>query len=182
MNKALFLILAFIFTTSLYSQNRYGALAGINYSNVKFPYEFESDPIVNFYTGAVAIFPINSKLKIETNLTYSRKGYKQSSPINEKIILHYLDIQLLSKFKILNRFNVITGAGLAFLASITKSPRDPTFDPASDSNIDFHLDIGVEYNISEYVNTHLKFSHTMFYAEKNVNLQFGFLILIEGKK
>ncbi len=170
-----FLLIVNLTSSNLNSQNKIGAIGGINISNVKFSNGNETLVTSNYFTGLSFDFTLKDKWKLENNLTFSKRGYVNKNGIRYKVVLSYIDFQTLVKYSYSNNFYILSGSGLAFLADIKRLPASPTFDPVMD-DLDFHLDFGIEYKIFRNINLHLIYLHGLLGKIKNRNIQCGFLI------
>ena len=179
MKKIFLCVVAVVITAGAYAQNiEWGAKAGLNLSNISGPEasanleEFDIQGDVSwkmkpdFYLGFFVDIPISSKLSFQPELVYSRQGSTlkvkysesgESADVKDKITFSTINIPLLLKVKLAEKFSLEVGPQVGFAfdarekATGTVDGMDIDESGSMDSEayktVDFAAALGLSYRI-----------------------------------
>jgi len=132
-----------------------GAKAGLNINTLSkskdFVYENYSSA-VSFHVGAVAEITISEKFSFQPELIYSAQGAKVKFNISNEgtFKLNYLNVPLLTKYYVADRFSVEVGPKIGFLLSAEQIVDSNSQDYKDFlKTIDFGLSFGVSYALDD---------------------------------
>ncbi|MEL0457314.1 outer membrane beta-barrel protein [Flavobacteriaceae bacterium SZ-1-7] len=157
MKKTIF-FLALTISTSIFSQNKFGAFAGINYPTISdgFLKKFYFGSEIAFHIGGLYEFEITDNIVFRPKITYSQQGDREKnnySFIDVRSIdykLSYLNVPF--NFKFFNKPYLLLGPQVGFLLSTEKQSQD--FGNVR-SNVDFGANFGMGY---DFKNIFLEFN------------------------
>ncbi|MDB4297351.1 PorT family protein [Flavobacteriaceae bacterium] len=163
------------------SQIKYGIKAGINYTNnvvVNIKSE-DNKYLTSFNSGLFAKKTLNEFLGINTELLFSRKGYKIDSDENANpssegnLHLDYINLPLLLEYKPNEKFGIEVGTELGYLLSAKSKFESQTIDVSNfwDNKFDFGLAIGANYSLSEKFFLNFRYIHGLTSVIKDVQVQ-----------
>ncbi len=136
---------------------KFGAKIGINNSNVSSSYAGYSS-IMGLQIGGYASYNISDKFVLQPELLYSMQG--ASSPL-AKLTLNYLNIPVMGKYYIADKFNLEAGPQIGFLLS-TDTAATPsqysTSTPPSKNSVDFGINFGAGYDVNDKISIGLRYT------------------------
>ena len=150
--KKIILIAILTISTSSFSQNRFGAFAGVSNSTISdgFLGKFYLGKEMTFHIGGLYEFEITEKIAFRPKLTYSQQGDREKSDYTSIDVrsvdykLSYLNIPL--NFKFFNKPYLLVGPQIGFLLSTEKQSQD--FGDVK-SGFDYGANFGVGYDFKE---------------------------------
>jgi len=172
MKKVLFAAVAvFAFGAANAQDMSFGAKAGLNVSNLTGDIE-DTKSLLGAHVGVFAEFKITDKFSFQPELLYSMQGAKTeytevegdsySYKEEEKIKLSYINIPLMAKFYVSEKFSLEAGPQIGFLMSAksdyeiseTIDGDTTSFSDEDDikdnlKGIDFGLNLGLSYDFTE---------------------------------
>lgn len=105
------LMLFMMASTELFAQ--FGVRAGANIANFQ---GFDYQSRIGMHLGAYYDYQFNSEISVEPGIFFSQKGFKSNS--SDKIEnVNYMDIPVLVRYKIKEKFNVFAGPQGSILLS-----------------------------------------------------------------
>ena len=105
-----------------YAQLSGGVKAGLNSSNIKYKYDGgteKGDPRIGTHVGFYLVYMINDKMGLQPEFVISGEGNRSSngSAADSKTVLTYINIPLLFRYNVTEKFSLHTGPQIGFLAS-----------------------------------------------------------------
>ena len=158
--KTTLILLALIFTSSIYSQIKIGVNAGATYSKFYGNVSIENTNAgISFLIGASFEYYLNESLSLKTNLNFERKSFNLKFPEIDDIgnptggelkittDFDYLTLPIMAKYEFGNskKFFVNGGPFLGFLLSV-KSKLD-NFPDIDFTTLYKKIDIGLSFGI-----------------------------------
>ena len=158
-------VLAFAFSNA--QETKFGVKAGVNLHTLTGDVEDQSSKI-GFQAGAFAEFKLSDKFAIQPELLYSTQGTKFEEGDDEiKYNLSYLNIPVMAKYYVAEKFSLEAGPQIGFLLS-AKGKYDFVEDGVSVSgdedikdsfeSIDFGLNFGAGYDFTENLSAGLRYN------------------------
>lgn len=154
--KKILLTAAAVFAISFANAQdaKFGAKAGLNFSSIA---GFEgAKNQVGFHIGGYATISVSDKFAVQPELLYSAQGAKfEGGSLN----LSYINIPVMAKFNVADKFNLEVGPQIGLLMSATaKSDNGGSEDYKSLMNsTDFGLNFGAGYEVAENINVGLRY-------------------------
>ena len=148
-------VMAFAFTNA--QQTRFGVKGGLNISTVVGGDVDNTKSLVGFHVGGFAEIKVFDKFFIQPELLYSAQGTKVDGPFgtNADIKLNYLNIPVLAKYYIIDKFSVEAGPQLGILLSAKSEGNDVKDGTRS---VDFGFNIGAGYNFTDNFSVGLRYT------------------------
>ena len=161
------IVLITLFNNNLYSQVKWGLLAGTNLSNITMSQNnssnfSETKNRVGFRIGISTDIPLSDAFSLNTGIVYSVKGYLTEidysligSPTLGKIeantSFRYFDIPLDFSYKISDLLSISTGPylGLFVGGKTTTNGGSQTLRADDFSTTDFGLSLGAKFSLTE---------------------------------
>ena len=144
---------------------KFGAKAGLNFSSIA---GFEgAKNQVGFHIGGYATISVSDKFAVQPELLYSAQGAKfEGGSLN----LSYINIPVMAKFNVADKFNLEVGPQIGLLMSATaKSDNGGSEDYKSLMNsTDFGLNFGAGYEVAENINVGLRYSLGLSQLQKEL--------------
>lgn len=154
------------------SKVRFGLKAGVNLSNIQDNASgFDYNSKVGIVVGGLVQIPISKKLFIQPELLYSMQGSNADIPEEEtklKMKMDYLNIPIMVKYNVFDRFFVEAGPQIGFLLSskiIADYADDAIFDDGLTlddkefkNNIDLSIGIGASYDWTANISTGIRYN------------------------
>jgi hypothetical protein len=146
-----------------YGQLKGGLKAGLNHSGIIVTKSGDAlndesySSRVSFHAGSYIQQPFNDHLLWQLELLFSNKGYKvEINDQTENVSLNYLNWPILLIYRPDKLFEFEFGPELGYMIS------------GEDilNNFDFALDVGVRFNISDKLNTGLRYSYGLPFKMK----------------
>ena len=162
MKKVLFILaIAIAATGSVNAQDvKIGAKVGLNLANITGDFDGDDlDAKTGFNLGVFAEISLSDKLIFQPELLFSTQGAKlEETNYNYSLKLNYLNIPLMIKYAVTDKFALELGPQVGFLLSANE---EETFngETASDEedvkdyfkSIDFGLNFGASFDVSEKI-------------------------------
>jgi hypothetical protein len=138
------------------SSTKFGIKGGVNFSNLYTEDVTDENVLTGFHLGAFVELPLTAAISLQPEVAYSTKGaeneYDNATASGRvKFRLNYIEVPVLLKFNITNRFNIHAGPYVAFLvdSKITDEDNDGSVnfenevDEDNLNNVDFGLAAGL---------------------------------------
>jgi opacity protein-like surface antigen len=162
-------VMAFAFSNA--QETRFGVKGGINLHTITGDVEDASSK-VGFQIGGFAEFKLSDKFAIQPEILFSAQGAKsewseEGISGEDKLNLGYLNIPVMAKFYVAEKFSLEAGPQIGFLLS-AKSKSEATFDGETYSedvdvkdsfeSIDFGVNFGAGYDFTENLSAGLRYN------------------------
>ena len=141
------------------AQVKYGAKAGLNFTNVSGDVNDNKIKIA-LHFGGFANFAITDKFSVQPELLYSAQGAKfEDAGDNDNLRLHYLNIPILGQYNDPSGFYGETGPQFGFMLSAKVKSDGNTYD-AKDGfkTVDFGWAFGAGYRVTEEAKIGLRYN------------------------
>lgn len=150
---------------------KFGIKGGINLSTLTGDVEDFSSK-VGFQLGGFAEFKVSDKFFIQPELLYSAQGakYKETESYysyKEKMNISYLNIPVVAKYYVVDKFSVEAGPQIGFLLG-AKSKWEETYAGQKNSGdedmkdsfktVDFSLNVGAGYDFTENIAAGIRYN------------------------
>ena len=137
---------------------KFGAKAGINFSNIYGDDVEDNEVRTSFHIGAVAEIKISEKFSIQPEVLYSAQGVTNDQDnVDVTLKLDYLNIPVMAKYYVAKGFSLEAGPQLGFLLSA--KAKGESGDESSEldikdelESIDFGLNFGAGYKLDNGLN------------------------------
>ena len=165
MKKSVLVIALMLMSTTFISAQEFvyfGVKGGVNFSSFTGDgYDDFVDPEerTSFHLGLLAEIPVSDRFSIQPEVLYSAQGYDISSMDGADDVefqLDYINVPVLAKFYLFNRFSLEAGPQIGFLVN-KEIDTNPTGDGGdisiNDDNykdVDFALGLGASYKFSNF--------------------------------
>jgi len=165
MKKSVLVIALMLMSTTFISAQEFvyfGVKGGVNFSSFTGDgYDDFVDPEerTSFHLGLLAEIPVSDRFSIQPEVLYSAQGYDISSMDGADDVefqLDYINVPVLAKFYLFNRFSIEAGPQIGFLVN-KEIDTNPTGDGGdisiNDDNykdVDFALGLGASYKFSNF--------------------------------
>ncbi len=165
MKKSVLVIALMIMSTTFISAQEYvyfGVKGGVNFSSFTGDgYDDFVDPEerTSFHLGLLAEIPVSDRFSIQPEVLYSAQGYDIASRDNANDVeyqLDYINVPVLAKFYLFNRFSIEAGPQIGFLVH-EEVDTNPTgdggdFELGEDQfkSVDFGVGLGLSYKFSNF--------------------------------
>ncbi len=149
-------VMAFGFTNA--QQTRFGVKGGLNLSNWAGGDVEDTKSLVGFHVGGFAEIKIIEKLAIQPELLFSTQGTKIDGGSffgDFDVKTNYLNIPVLAKYYIVEKFSVEAGPQLGVLLSAKVDGEDVK---DSFKTVDFGFNLGAGYHFTENVSLNLRYT------------------------
>lgn len=149
-------VMAFGFTNA--QQTRFGVKGGLNLTNFVGGDVENTNSLVGFHVGGFAEIKIIEKLAIQPELLFSTQGTKVDGGAffgDYDIKTNYLNIPVLAKYYIVEKFSVEAGPQLGVLLS-AKADGEDIKDGFK--TVDFGFNLGAGYHFTENVSLNLRYT------------------------
>jgi long-subunit fatty acid transport protein len=165
-------VLAFGFTNA--QDVKFGLKTGLNISNITGDIEGSSSK-AGIFLGGVAEIKISDKFSFQPELLYSSVGNKnvvydydyEGDKLEGKINLSYLNIPLMAKLYVADKFSLEAGPQLGFLLS-AKAKGTYTYEGDSESGtedikdgyngVDFGFNFGTSYDFTDNISAGVRYT------------------------
>ncbi|NEW80735.1 MAG: PorT family protein, partial [Gelidibacter sp.] len=163
MKKIVFVAVIAIFSlVSLNAQSSFGAKAGVNVSNLSGDVS-NNEALIGFHAGVFAEIALADSFYLQPELLYSTQGAKYEGPssiFTSDLKLNYINLPIMFKYDVANRFYLEAGPQIGFLVSaeenwegtyggITGSGEEDVKD--SFETTDFGVNFGLSYGFTEKI-------------------------------
>lgn len=162
-------VMAFAFSNA--QETKFGVKGGVNFANLSGDTE-DASLKVGFHVGGFAEIKVSDKFSVQPELLYSTQGAKfdesvDGVDIESKLNLSYLNIPVMAKFYVAEKFSLEAGPQIGFLLSakakgegtengITISAEQDVKD--SFESIDFGLNFGAGYDFTENLSAGVRYN------------------------
>lgn len=154
--KNTLLFLLFIFSTSCFSQHKFGVFTGLNYSFFTdgFAGQIGGEDSFGLQIGALYEIPLNSKVSFRPKLVFSQQGDRAKTTSDAFATteltdldykLNYLNVPL--DFKFWNKIYVIAGPQIGILIS---EKAEGAFVGPVKSTVDVGINLGTGFRINNF--------------------------------
>lgn len=143
-------VMAFGFTNA--QETRFGVKGGLNLTTLTGD-ATNANSLVGFQVGGFAEIKIIKKLAIQPELLYSTQGAKYDNFGDTK--LDYLNIPVLAKYYITDKFTVEAGPQIGFLLSAKDDGQDIKSDTRS---VDLGFNFGGGYNFTDNLSAGIRYT------------------------
>lgn len=136
------------------SEPSFGLKGGLNFALIAGDDTDDFDGRIAFHGGAVVEFPFSDKFSFQPELLYSSQGDKGTFDGMEiKFKLDYLNLPLMAKYYVADRFSLEAGPQIGFLLSAEAEGDGVTVDIKDIfKGIDFGLGFGLGYKLENGLN------------------------------
>ncbi|RZJ55927.1 MAG: PorT family protein [Flavobacterium sp.] len=159
-------VMAFAFTNA--QETKFGVKAGVNLANVGGDFEDTSSKI-GFHVGGFAEFKLSDKFSIQPELLFSTQGAKSDGQEEDgiaydaKLNLSYLNIPVMAKFYVAEKFSLEAGPQIGFLLSAKSKYEAGSFSEDVDvkdayESIDFGVNFGAGYDFTENLSAGVRYN------------------------
>ncbi|MEO8532458.1 MAG: porin family protein [Flavobacterium sp.] len=148
-------IMAFGFANA--QETRFGVKGGLNVSTLTGRYEDDTKSLIGFHVGGFAEIKIIKRLAIQPEVLFSTQGAKFDGFGGDKYDskLNYLNIPVLAKFFITEKFTVEAGPQIGFLLSAKIDGEDSKDYYKS---ADFGFNLGAGYNFTDDLSVGIRYT------------------------
>ena len=155
--KKLFLVGALALFGAMNAQVKYGAKAGLNIATLNGDVEGLKS-LVGFHVGGFAQIPLAAKFTFQPEVVYSAQGAKEDGG-NGKLNLGYINVPLMFKYAIAEKFNVEAGPQIGFLIS-AKEKYNGNSDDIKDqlNSVDFSIGLGASYDFTQNLSADVRYN------------------------
>ena len=155
--KKLFLVGALALFGAMNAQVKYGAKAGLNIATLNGDVEGVKS-LVGFHVGGFAQVPLAAKFTFQPEVVYSAQGAKEDGG-NGKWNLGYINVPLMFKYAIAEKFNVEAGPQIGFLIS-AKEKYNGNSDDIKDqlNSVDFSIGLGASYDFTQNLSADVRYN------------------------
>ena len=155
--KKLFLVGALALFGAMNAQVKYGAKAGLNIATLNGDVEGVKS-LVGFHVGGFAQVPLAAKFTFQPEVVYSAQGAKEDGG-DGKINLGYINVPLMFKYAIAEKFNVEAGPQIGFLVS-AKEKYNGNSDDIKDqlNSVDFSIGLGASYDFTQNLSADVRYN------------------------
>jgi len=168
--KKLFLaaIAVFGFVSVQAQDVKFGAKGGLNLANITGSDAGGSNMKAGFHVGAFVEIPIADKLIIQPEIHYSNQGTQQDGAFegisfDAKFQLNYINVPVMFKYAITEKFSIEGGPYVGFLTSAKIEVDVAGFGSNSEDvkelfkSTDFGLGIGMNYDFSDVIFANVRY-------------------------
>lgn len=148
-------VMAFGFTNA--QSTRFGVKGGLNLSTFVGGDVENAKSLVGFHVGGFAEIKVVDKFFIQPELLYSAQGTKIDGVLGDDydVKLNYLNIPVLAKYYIVDKFSVEAGPQLGVLLSAKLEGDDVKKETRS---VDFGFNVGAGYNFTDNLSIGLRYT------------------------
>ena len=143
---------------------KFGAKAGLNFSSLANAEGAKTQ--VGFHLGGYATISVSDKFAVQPELLYSAQGAKfEGGSLN----LSYINIPVMAKFNVADKFNLEVGPQIGLLMSATAKSSAGSLDVKEGyKTMDFGLNFGAGYDVAENINVGLRYCLGLSQLEKEL--------------
>ena len=164
--KKILLTAAAVFAISFANAQdvKFGAKAGLNLSSLANAEGAKTQ--VGFHLGGYATISVSDKFAVQPELLYSAQGAKfEGGSLN----LSYINIPVMAKFNVADKFNLEVGPQIGLLMSATAKSSAGSLDVKEGyKTMDFGLNFGAGYDVAENINVGLRYCLGLSQLEKEL--------------
>jgi hypothetical protein len=163
-------VMAFAFTNA--QQTRFGVKGGLNLSNWSGGDARDyTKALVGFHVGGFAEIKIIEKLAIQPELLFSAQGAKIEADgffSDYDVKTNYLNIPVLAKYYIVDKFSVEAGPQLGVLLS-AKADGEDVKDGFK--TVDFGFNVGAGYHFTDNISLNLRYTIGLSPLSDNADIE-----------
>lgn len=148
---------------------KFGVKGGLNVANLNFSGQGapSTSSLVGFHIGGFAEIKVSDKFSIQPELLYSTQGAKfeitQEGVTINSFKLGYINLPVMAKYYVANKFNLEVGPQIGFLTSAkaNASGLGSTVDVGvkkAFESVDFGLNFGAGYDFTENVSAGVRYN------------------------
>lgn len=145
---------------------KFGVKAGLNLANLT---NLEDSSMkTGFHAGGFVEIKLNDKFAVQPELLYSTQGAKvkytetysgQSTTYKEKVKTGYLNIPIMAKYFVSDKFSLEAGPQIGFLMSAKDEIGNETENIKKQlKSTDFGLNIGLGYDFTESISANVRYN------------------------
>jgi outer membrane protein with beta-barrel domain len=165
-------VMAFAFSNA--QETKFGVKGGLNLSTLTGDVADDTSSKIGFHVGGFAEIKLSEKFSIQPELLFSTQGYKYEEndsefdySYEEKLNLSYLNIPVMAKFYVAEKFSLEAGPQLGILLSakgkVEERIGDVTVSEDHDvkdayESIDFGVNFGAGYDFTENLSAGLRYN------------------------
>jgi opacity protein-like surface antigen len=158
-------VAVFAFSLTNAQDVKFGAKAGLNFSSLANAEGAKTQ--VGFHVGGYATISVSDKFAVQPELLYSAQGAKFDGDVNYN--LSYINIPVMAKFYVADKFNLEAGPQIGLLMSATAKSSAGSLDLKENSKtMDFGLNFGAGYDVAENINVGLRYCLGLSQLEKEL--------------
>jgi opacity protein-like surface antigen len=148
-------VMAFGFVNA--QQTRFGVKGGLNLSTVVGGDVENTKSLVGFHVGGFAEIKIVEKFAIQPEILFSTQGTKAEAAFGNDVDfkLNYLNIPVLAKYYIVDKFSVEAGPQIGVLLSAKAEDEDIKDFTRS---VDFGFNVGAGYHFTDNLSINLRYT------------------------
>lgn len=149
-------MMAFAFSNA--QETKFGVKGGLNLTNWAGGDVEGTSSLVGFHVGGFAEIKIIDKLAIQPELLFSTQGTQVDGNAltgDWDIKTNYINIPVLAKYYIVDKFSVEAGPQLGFLVSAKVDGEDVK---DSFKTVDFGFNLGAGYHFTENISVNLRYT------------------------
>lgn len=176
MKKIILTVVVFTFGFVNAQEVKFGAKAGLNFANLTGDIE-DASMKIGFNLGGFAEIKVSDKFSVQPELLYSTQGAKNETSEDDftsesKLNLSYLNIPIMAKYYVSEKFSLEAGPQIGFLLSAKSKYEFTESDGEGGSisvsgdedvkdsfeSIDFGLNLGTAYDFTENLFAGLRYN------------------------
>jgi len=176
MKKIILTVVVFTFGFVNAQEVKFGAKAGLNFANLTGDIE-DASMKIGFNLGGFAEIKVSDKFSVQPELLYSTQGAKNETSEDgftseSKLNLSYLNIPIMAKYYVSEKFSLEAGPQIGFLLSAKSKYEFTESDGEGGSisvsgdedvkdsfeSIDFGLNLGTAYDFTENLFAGLRYN------------------------
>lgn len=149
-------VLAFGFTNA--QEVKFGVKGGLNIANLGGDIE-DNKSLVGFHIGGFAEIKLTDKFAVQPELLFSTQGTKFDGDGDGKYNFSYLNVPVMAKFYVADKFSLEAGPQIGFLLSAKAKAGDEDEDVKdSFKSIDFGVNFGAGYDFTENLSAGIRYN------------------------
>lgn len=153
-------VMAFAFSNA--QEVKFGVKGGINLSNFTGDIE-DNTSKVGFQVGGFAEIKVSDKFSVQPELLYSEQGTKYDGDEDFKYNFSYLNVPVMAKYYVADKFSLEAGPQIGFLLSAKAKGEEGDISVDADvkdffETIDLGLNFGAGYDFTENLSAGLRYN------------------------
>lgn len=153
-------VMAFGFANA--QETKFGVKAGLNIANLGGDIE-DNKSLVGFHVGGFAEIKLSEKFAVQPELLYSTQGTKFDGEGDPKFNLGYLNVPVMAKFYVAEKFSLEAGPQIGFLLSAKAKGEAEGVEVEVDlkdeyKSVDFGLNFGAGYDFTENLSAGIRYN------------------------
>lgn len=149
----------FVFGFTNAQEVKFGLKGGLNVANITGDIEDNSSK-VGFHVGGFAEIKVSEKFSVQPELLFSTQGTKfDFEGTNVNFNLSYLNIPIMAKYYVFDKFSLEAGPQIGFLMSAKLAGDGDKLDLKDEyKSTDFGVNFGVGYDFTENISAGLRYN------------------------